>query len=230
MSPDIVVDTTAARPPGATLHNHIRPNLWGVPSPRTKADHDPYDFNWVIDFEGPELYNANLELKPNKLRPILRFKVGEFYTEQLSDRSFYAVQDGKVKEFGYVAKTTGVCIPLATDEQLVITGISDTAILIPRETTVIQLYNVRPKDWPGPVISARATIQSGPTSQRQDQTMQMLSAAGIGTEMTHLDELQIFYDDLLELAGRTRTHFIPIKGPEISLPFVCYGGGGSINR
>ena len=46
----------------------------------------------------------------------------------------------------------------------------------------------------------------------------------------HSDEIDIFYDDLLELPDkRMRYHFIPImEHVGKSDPFVCYGGGGSV--
>lgn len=235
MAREILIDTTRSPIPGATLYSHRNTTtVWDSPDPTDRLlKNYPYDFGWIIDFEGTELHHENLDLKPNKLRPTLRFKVGQFYTAQLSENPFYVVKSGRITTFGYVAKITGVCIPLtAPDEQLMITGISSAPIIVPRDTTEIQIQNVREDDWDYPLqVNTNPMAQNQPSLAHQGKRDTRQSPFGrMATGMTHYDEMQIYYDDLLELGAAPRIHFIPIQLPLVSLPFVCYSGGGSVNQ
>src|SRR5262249_23514204 len=157
-------------------------------------------------------------------------KVGEFYTAKISDLPYYVIKDGSLCPFGYVAKSTGVCITIPAGEQLQITGMSAEAIKIPANVTEIGLYNVRPGDLkflPMSLTLANQNPQEQKQSANTDSRLAMLAAP-----TPDIDEVQIFYDDLFELGGRPRTYFIPaLPGLDKtkSLPFVCYGGGGSVN-
>src|SRR5262249_34725233 len=110
MNRDIVIETVNSSggdtSRGATLHNHDHSNTWGAPSDRfdvTNTSGNINDFNWIIDFEGRELHNGKIDFKTHKLWPVLRFKVGEFYTAKVSDPAYYVIKDGFFERFGHAA-------------------------------------------------------------------------------------------------------------------------------
>jgi hypothetical protein len=51
---------------------------------------DPRDFNWALDFEGPDFYNVPLDKNPNTLRPRVIIKNGLFYTFHKTMNRFLA--------------------------------------------------------------------------------------------------------------------------------------------
>lgn len=51
---------------------------------RLTGDGNPQSFNWVLDFEGSEVYNRGIGFLRNQLRPVLRVDRGEFSTDGIS--------------------------------------------------------------------------------------------------------------------------------------------------
>ena len=122
---------------GVKIYGYTGRSGWGAPSHRT-SNSGQYDdiknFSWILDFEGSELHGHDVQVGPGKLRPVLRFNVGTFYTHQLSDYPFYIVQNRTINEFGYAAAVIGVCIELERGEFLTI-NLGGGPVRIPDTTT-----------------------------------------------------------------------------------------------
>jgi hypothetical protein len=205
---------------GVSIRGCNDPIGWGQPSDRRTHPTAPYDFNWIIDFEGREMHSGNVEQEVSRLRPVLVFRTGCFGTKEISSRKFFAIKDSAVRDFGYVASVMQAVIALNRGEHVLIQWGSQT-IEIPHCVEKIKLYNVRPKDF---------------------ESMSQYYKRGSGSATGHLqdrhaplgDDLQIYYDDLLKIGSmRDRFSFIPNlfkSAPpfaERNDPFICYGGGGS---
>jgi hypothetical protein len=217
MPSDISIDKMPTPSPGVTIHHYSGDKGWGKPRNRYDLSNqydDIYDFNWILDFEGTELHTQNVQVRPNKLRPVLHIKVGNFYNHTMSPYKFFVVQEGRVRPFGYVSAIIGVCVTLARGEYLQIRMNGSNPVDLGYEDADIILGNVRPGDW-----------------RDLRQYFATKTVAHVPDGNPHEDEMKVFYDDLLELADeRKRFHFIPIDDGEIhaaSLPFICYAAGGS---
>jgi hypothetical protein len=237
---DITIEKKApgARPgevisiPGVTICGYDRGDGWGQPTPRTHRPNegDPryYHFNWIIDFEGQELHKEDIQLNQSKLKPVLHFKTGDFYTAAISDLEYFTVIDGIGKRFGYVAAATGACITLDPDQWLEIGGGISPPLIIriadidaSNPSVTISLANVRPthQHYVEEYVRQRILKIPGTRTLRE----------ALDSDPLPPDEITIFYNDLLRLRDpRKRAYFIPIEPKKRSDPFVCYGGGGSV--
>ncbi|HZM87779.1 MAG TPA: hypothetical protein VFF31_14755 [Blastocatellia bacterium] len=191
---------------------------WGEPADRdTTPEHGPYDFDWILDFEGRELHSRNLDQEAGRLRPTLVFRTGCFGAAELSERKFYAVNNGVVKKYGYVASIMEAVIGLNGSEQVTVQW-GTQLITVPVCVTEIALFNMRP-DHIEYILQNRRAAQP---------------ASMTGMHSTFSDHMDLYYDDLFKPAGLNgRFYFVPDLSPStrkkrvLSEPFICYGGGGS---
>jgi hypothetical protein len=187
------------------LHPGVPKIGWGKPYKRTqnpgRCPGDECAFNWIMDFEGRELHGRGLSEKRDTLRPKLHIKTGLFFTKEISEYPFLKLKDGKLEEYGYVAKKIGVKINVSGSDELVLKLDTDWEYPISRNVKTITLKNEPPKP-------------------QQTQAVH---------RDPYNDHVQIYYDDLFDLPRRDRFVFIPIMdGRKASEPFVCYGGGGGV--
>lgn len=192
-----------------------------------RGDHPDY-FNWIIDVEDSEMHGGNLNEERNALKPKLIFRTGCFGTDRLSDYKYYTVQNGRVAEFGYVAAKMEVVIAREGSEMIWMKW-GGTKREIPPNITEIELYNVRPEDL-NDILNYELQRDKAVLS-RKTPTKAMASV-----NMSHSDDFHIYYDDLLHGPDKEeKFYFIPDLGAllkpgdygMVSLPFICYGVGGS---
>jgi hypothetical protein len=166
-------------------------------------------FNWVIDFENHELHGKELNKQSSKLKPILRFKAGDFYTAQVS----YCKQilkrtnsSGEVsREFGYVARLIGADINLDPGRALVLRMGEQTLRLAGNNEEPTSIYSIK--------LFNTDDTDSNPNS-----------------------DVRFFYDHFLSDPNGTRFEFIPVdphcdqdrdEYDKVVPPYVCYGTTGS---
>jgi hypothetical protein len=152
----------------------------------------------------------------------LHIKTGIIGTNTISDDSYYTIQNGVVRNFGYVAGTMAAVISRDPNEHLVI-RVGKDAYCIPDATTMIALYNVRPGHM------KHVLANKGPLPNRK-QANANVDMQEPYTDDSHVyDDLPIYYDDLLEMAdAKKRFHFIPVLGAsQRAVPFICFSTGGS---
>lgn len=84
----------------------------------------PNDFRWMLDLEGPDIYDSFIiNKRPSHYRPRLFVRSGLFYTIEKTGSTFRAENDdGTVKrDVGNIAFCTGCNIYLKTGQQAVLT-------------------------------------------------------------------------------------------------------------
>jgi hypothetical protein len=93
------------------------------PRPKRRPDDEAgqYDFNWIINFDGPEFHGEKLELLPGHLNPIIQLPGGQFFTRHKS-YDLIRTKGGTAedKAFGFVAETTGLRLTLQPGQELVL--------------------------------------------------------------------------------------------------------------
>ena len=96
-----------------------------LPLDRLSAGSDPRDFRWMLDFEGPDLYDVHLEKVSGNVRPSLNMNNGLFYTRQKSESTFRLHSPSGSAFIGSVAKLVAANIYLALggDLELKVNGV-----------------------------------------------------------------------------------------------------------
>lgn len=72
------------------------------------------DFRWLLDLEGPLMYDQKLERKDDVFSTKLRVRQGTFFTYQRTNSNFVLTRGTEKKEINHVAKVMAADIPLAT--------------------------------------------------------------------------------------------------------------------
>lgn len=91
------------------------------PRPKRRPDDEAgqFDFNWIIQFDGPEFHGDKLELLPGHLNPIIQLPKGQFFTRHKSyDLIRKKGDETEDKAFGFVAETTGLRLTLQPGQEL----------------------------------------------------------------------------------------------------------------
>ncbi len=147
----------AARPrfatPGAELmrigHKGRRPD----------DERGQYDFDWIVDLEGPEFHDKALTLQPGHLVPIIQLPKAPLFTAYKSEdflRWKGETKPANPELFGFVSETTGMTLRLRPGERVLLsedgTGeeILSVAYAPPspvgRSDEVITIANIRPSN------------------------------------------------------------------------------------
>ena len=72
------------------------------------------DFRWLLDLEGPLMYDHKLERKDDVFTTKLRIRQGTFFTYQRTINDFVLKRGAETKEVNHVAKIMAADIPLPT--------------------------------------------------------------------------------------------------------------------
>ena len=90
-----------------------------------RLDHEggQFDFDWIVDLEGPEFHNKQLELIPGKLNPIIRLPKAELFTKYKSPDMlrWKGAKPDKAPVFGFVSETIGMSVKLKPNEVMLLT-------------------------------------------------------------------------------------------------------------
>jgi hypothetical protein len=120
--PSPMVDEDISPPRGIDIEVHHPAELDGVyvyepdpfrPLDRIGTSSDPQDFRWMLDFEGPDLYDVHLEKVTASVRPSLNVNNGLFYTRQKSESKFVLHSPSGNAFIGSVCKLLAANIYLA---------------------------------------------------------------------------------------------------------------------
>jgi hypothetical protein len=176
-------------------------------------------FGFIIDFEGPEMHGPDhsgaIKKKKGKLRPILHFNAGEFYTEHQSKCTYEVVRKNKRITLGRVAEVLGVRIGLAPKENLILRT-EGMKLPIPDTVTEIFIQHLRPDHF-------KHLSEQGESKKNH--------ASGKGNKSSHpgTEDMQLYYK-FLNVPKSKRFDFKIIKcdtpGGAIP-PFSCFGSGGN---
>lgn len=112
-----------------------------------------YDFDWIIDFQGPEFHNIeNMPVEVSGLlKPIIHLPVGQFSTEyksmDLQRWKGTSSGSGSDPDFGFVAETIALELILGKDQELVLKdGAGDkifTLPFTPGHPRIVEIKNIR---------------------------------------------------------------------------------------
>lgn len=90
-----------------------------------RVDHEEgqFDFDWIVDLEGPEFHNKQLELIPGKLKPIIQLPKAELFTMYKSPDMlrWQGTKPDKPPVFGFVSETIGMRVTLKPKEVMLLT-------------------------------------------------------------------------------------------------------------
>ena len=107
--------------------NHTRggsPRALGHNGQR-RPDHEEgqFDFDWIVDLEGSEFHNKQLELRPGKLKPIIQLPKGELFTVYKSPDMlrWRGAKPSTPPVFGFVSETIGLRLTLRKNEVMRLT-------------------------------------------------------------------------------------------------------------
>lgn len=79
-----------------------------------------WDFDWVIDLEGPEFHNAPVVLTEGVLNPIIHLPNGRLYTKFKSILLQRRQGTGALSDFGFVPETMAIDLELQPNQELVL--------------------------------------------------------------------------------------------------------------
>ena len=126
------------------------------PRPQRRPDDEKgqYDFNWIVNFDGPGFHDKPLEVEPGHLNPIIQLPKGQLFTRH---KSYDFVRTkGETPEngaYGFVAETTGLRLTLRPGQELFLKDADGKKILsVPYapphawgpNSEIISFTNVRP--------------------------------------------------------------------------------------
>lgn len=77
---------------------------------------DSDDFRWVLNFEGPEVYDHRIAVDQSGFSAILRINDGKFYTKEVSDNKLRLFNRTQDRPIGKVATKVRILINLASGE------------------------------------------------------------------------------------------------------------------
>ena len=117
------------------------------------ASNDRYDCRWLIDFEGPEVYDERVEIDRFGFSSIFRIKShGLFFTAKFSDDDLIVIKGSQSEEIiGPIAIEVAAFIYLDKDDSQARFINGDESIPLPKEENVVHRISVsesRP-DLPG---------------------------------------------------------------------------------
>ena len=150
------LSVTSSNLPGASLVKK------GHTGRRPDDDAGQYDFDWIVDLEGPEFHNKPLTLQPGHLIPIIQLPKAALFTAYKSE-DFVRWQGKKPADpsvFGFLSETTGMTLRLKSGEKVVLSqdgvngGTSEEILSIPytpptpvgRSDELLIIANVRPNN------------------------------------------------------------------------------------
>jgi hypothetical protein len=119
-----------------------------------------FDFDWIVDLEGPEFHNKPLELQPGQLVPIIQLPKARLFTAYKSE-DFVRWKGKKPQNpelFGFVSETTGMTLRIKAGEKVVLSEDGGDEILsipyapptpVGRSDEVITIANIRPDSKDG---------------------------------------------------------------------------------
>lgn len=155
-------------------------------------------YGWIVDFDS--LHPDEIAIDNTSFISVLRFKTGEFYTEELGESlalEFPAVAE---RHLGPVASVVGVRITLTDTQELAFTDGGSFYWTLPRAITEVRFDDTCPGDALG-------------------------AAPGEPGE----NDMQQYYP-LLGVPAPLRPKFVIENDELETEPFVCYPGGGSRPR
>lgn len=114
-----------------------------------------FDFDWIVDLEGPEFHNKALELQPGNLVPIIQLPKASLFTAYKSEDfvRWKGKKPANPELFGFVSETTGMTLRIKTGEKVVLSEDGGNDILtvehkaptpVGRSDEVITIANIRP--------------------------------------------------------------------------------------
>ena len=126
---------------------------------RPDDDAGQYDFDWIVDLEGPEFHNQPLNLQPGHLVPIIQLPKAALFTAYKSE-DFIRWKGKRTQDnpelFGFVSETTAMTLKLKAGEKVVLSedGTGEEIFSVSyappspvgRSDEVITIANIRPSN------------------------------------------------------------------------------------
>ena len=128
-----------------------------VSSFQSSRPRDPSDFRWLLDMEGPDIFDENVPKKGGHYKPTLIVKRGVFYTHDTTASTFKLreVASGNIRRVGSMAYLVGAYIRCNAGEQATLT--------LPRAhpSDPPYVHNFRPEDGMREVHFVNSCLEGG---------------------------------------------------------------------
>ena len=134
----------------------ILPEPKGHNQTRPDKEQGVRGFDWLIELDGPQFHDGDLEVKKDVLKPIFHLPNGKLYTEYKSidlircqGDGGCAKQDNPRSDFGFMSETIAMDLELKSGQELILKSDSGQRSILKfspgRGRQTVEIWNVRPK-------------------------------------------------------------------------------------